>query len=539
MAAQRSLEHALRFQVGDRSLTATLRLEPGFPEDEATADALRGYLDSKGVKRERVDDAAVGRMADAAQAGFDEPIEEVVARGVEPEEGRDARLVLEPDLREAFERIRHRRKLYEQRLRSGAIEGGESPEDPSTVAADDEGAAGDDQAVDFREQSAFVIVERSRTLGRIEPALDGVDGEDIFGKAIVTTQGRALSMTLGAGVKDAGESRGLISTQPGRLVVNETEIRVEPRLEIHGAVDFSTGNIDFPGDVEVTGGVRDQFVVKAGGELSIGDLIEAARIEGGSDVVIKRGMAAREQGRLDIRGKLTAHYLDAVSGRVDGDVEVSREINGSTLRIGGKLESPSAAVLGGEIWVAKRTEVNQIGGVGGIETHLLIGTQPELDAYIGKLDAVAERVARRARAAQERLQTLEANISKLTATQAEELTELQFEVARGEEVREKANIGRRRLIEAIESSTHAVLAVRQAIHESTVVWFRGWMVDFHDTLKGPISIEPDEEGIPRYRPLKGDGAPKPLSVVATLKPDDRIPPLPKLDEQEAAPAQAA
>ena len=54
--------------------------------------------------------------------------------------------------------------------------------------------------------------------------------------------------------------------------------KVSNTLEIDQNVDFSTGNIDFPGNVIVHRSVKDCFTVKARDDIEVRGLIEAATL---------------------------------------------------------------------------------------------------------------------------------------------------------------------------------------------------------------------------------------------------------------------
>lgn len=62
---------------------------------------------------------------------------------------------------------------------------------------------------------------------------------------------------------------GLIATMDGHLEYSNGAFYVRPVLEIRGDVDYSTGNIDFIGDVQIAGDVRENFSVRATGSITV------------------------------------------------------------------------------------------------------------------------------------------------------------------------------------------------------------------------------------------------------------------------------
>ena len=107
-----------------------------------------------------------------------------------------------------------------------------------------------------------------------------------------------------------------IAQTAGVLQFRANKITISQALVIDDYVDFSTGNIDFDGDVQVRRGVRDKFRIRATGKVEVQGLIEAAHIETGGDFEAATGMAAKETGRVQIGGSLTAKYLECVHGTV-------------------------------------------------------------------------------------------------------------------------------------------------------------------------------------------------------------------------------
>ncbi|MEM7622353.1 MAG: FapA family protein, partial [Planctomycetota bacterium] len=405
------VEYHLRLIVSADSVDATLRITPGFAPDEMNAEAIYRYLDTKGVRRASISADAVDRIldlaAEAQTSEIDDPVEETIASGEPPEHGRDATISLEPDLAAAFEEINERQRLFELRRRQGFTE-------PEAGADVDEASNADgEEAIDFRAKSAFVIVPSGRTLGRFEPALPGKDGEDVFGGAIPAKGGKSLAIQLAAGVR-RGSGDTLVATNAGRLIFNDREIRVERRLEIRGAVDYSTGHVDFPGDVKIARGIKDRFRVEAAGDVEIDDLVEAADIACRGSLKIDGGMTGRDKGTIHAGRDLTANYLDCVSGVVGVRLVIAREINNCAFSVEGKVESPSAVLLGGTLRAAHRVELSQIGGRGGVRSDLYLGVVDALEEKLVSLSGTLRTVhAMRAKSTSE-LETLESNIAKLT-----------------------------------------------------------------------------------------------------------------------------
>ena len=518
----RSLENCLRFFLDEHKVEATLHLDQGWASDELTQDAILSYLDSKAILRRCVDaDAIESMIADAMQAP-DETHERAVARGTHVEHGRDGRFEFAHHIALLKEQIEHRARAARSRKSMDA----EHKPHAKADAKPHDAESGDDP-IDFYNLSSFIVVDANEPIGRIEPPTSGTDGEDIYGNAIPATRGQPTDTKAGAGTKDDGNGL-IVAATPGKLNYEGLEINVEPTLEIKGSVDFSTGNINFPGETVIRGGVRDRFEVNCGAQLTIHDLIEAASISTKADLEIHAGMAGRGRGRLDIARNAKARYLDSVSGTIGGDLTIDREINSCDLLIKERLEAPSCTIRGGTVRIGQRAEVATIGGTG----EILMGAFPPVDNVAASLSSVVEELSSIFDEASQELDRLR-NSDAHGARHSELLTEATFNVENTR--RQAADIRQRleRLTELPGAAPSVTLVVRKAIHPGTAIWFRGWRAEPEHEIRGPIVIDLSPEGEPQHQPLGGEGQPKPLSNLCTVVRDHRLAPLALIERRLA------
>lgn len=507
-----SLDRCFRLVLDEQKTVASVRLEPGYAPAEVTPEAIVAVLDGRGIRRAIIDHAGIERLCAAAAPGPATAVEEIVARSTPPTDGLDAVLTLAPGIRARFDALEERKRRLQERLRgNGDLES----------AADAPG----DATVDFRTQSAFVIVPKGEIIGTVSEPTTGVDGEDVFGKAALARSGRSLKDTLGANLVRRADGT-VAAEKPGRLIIEGNAVRVATTLEILGPVDYATGNVDFPGDVSVTKGMRDHFQIRAEGSVILHDLVEASTIDCRGGLTVTAGIVGRGKGKISVGGDVSANYLDNIEGVIEGALRIAREINACRLRVGGSIDSPSAVLIGGETVASQRVELAQVGGEGGVRTELILGALDELEGYLAPVASVTERVTSAAAKAKRELEDLERNITKLTATQAERLTELQFDIANTAAMLGKLDEANAKLLGAVRAHSRAVLAVHRGVFPGAVIWVRGHRIEPGVLLKGPLLLDLDDAGVPSYRPLKGDAPRRPLAGVAKVHPDDRLRPLP-------------
>lgn len=471
MAGSSEVERSLKLILDETGVACRLRIDQGSNLEELDLGSAMAFLDARGVVRTLIERDAVTSLINAARAEPQKAHEGPVAQGTQPRPGQDARFEFSPEIAQQFEKI-------EQRAEALRKSPAAKPGSPGEVPAD--------SPVDFYNVSAFVIVRRSARIGRVRPATAGIPGSDVHGDPIDAQNGKDLTLKIGEGLQ-LNEDNEVVADVDGRLVHQKNEIRVEETLRVDGNVDFSTGNIDFPGDVDILAGVRDRFKVASAGSVHVKDLVEAADLSVEQDLTFSTGMAGRDIGTLHVGGALRARYLDGVTGTVDGPCVIDREINNCDLTLRSSFESPGCVIRGGTVSVSKRVDTGEVGGRGGVHTNLRLGWVPELEEISRELLTIGEgllaEVAARP-AARGTIYTLGRPLGKAVAAW-------------------------RRV--AIVS-----LTVRRGIHPGVTLVLPGWTATFKSFLKGPVIIDLGPDHIPRCGPL-GSEHPVQLSKFAEVE----------------------
>lgn len=501
------LHRAVRLIVSESRTSATLRIDAAAADGEFCAEDMLALLDEKAVEKAAVDPDAVDRLVEAANTARDRVHEEVVASGIEPRHGTDGRFEFHPSISAQLEAIRARQDAYRARSRQ-ELEGAAAGRPP-----DD-----DRDAIDFYECSAFVVVRQGDPIGKLVPPTEGVDGRDIFGEAAPARRGRRADVTLGPSL--IKNSDGTIAAAfAGRLDATIDRVSVERTLAVRGSADFSTGNIRFPGDVTVDGGVRDRFLVEAGGDCVINDLVEAATLRIAGRLELRVGVAGRGKASVHTGGDLRTRYLDGVRGVVGGSLRFDREISGCDLRVLRRIEAPAGTILGGRIECAQRVDIAQVGGEGGVETVLALGRLTELDESAARVLALIEEIQPAIDQAAAELAFMQKNVAKPTPQQAEQLTELQFAVLNGREQLVKLGRAVETIGAAYAKNALTSLTARKAIHANTLLLLPGFRVVVEQPLRGGVLIDIGEDGQPRIGTIHGTDF-KPLPARAKVTKDD-------------------
>ena len=312
-----------------------------------TLDDLKRILNNFGVK--------FGVLEDRLVEILNNPVPEtphLVAVGIPPENGTDAVL-----------------KLY-------------FSESPKIVHSEDE-----EEKVDFHKIQTINIVKEGQVIAEKIPAHPGKKGKDVFGRDIEPKPGKDVKLVAGENVEIVDETK-VVATTDGLPEYKDGKFSVKKFLKIKGDVDYSTGNIDFPGDVLIEGNVRDGFTVKAKGDVQINGLIEAATVVANGDI---NAMGVKGRGKAFIHSEKNVNLRFVENAEIEALENIT--INGSavnsilkageTLKVTGK----PGELVGGKTIASKVVDARIIGSEMYVRTRIEVGANPRLKERYNLINA--------------------------------------------------------------------------------------------------------------------------------------------------------
>jgi hypothetical protein len=250
--------------------------------------------------------------------------------------------------------------------------------------------------------------------------VEGQPGLRVDGKVVEAKSVKPAKAPGGANTAMTPDGLHLVATRAGHLEFSNGAFVVRPVLEIKGDVDYSTGNIDFNGDVHVCGDVRENFVIRASGTVTVDGLVEAATVEAGGDLTITRGVVGDNRAVLRSRGCVRVKYLEncvVYAGEcVFADCIMTSHIFSDDAIC---VQTGRGSVIGGALTAAKSIRASVIGSQSGIQTKLTLGELPFVQSELQniKKDLLAieqeKRELSRCISATSEGQGLEGNSSKI------------------------------------------------------------------------------------------------------------------------------
>ena len=251
----------------------------------------------------------------------------------------------------------------------------------------------DDGTVDFKNLEGMKNVKKGELLATKIPATQGADGYNILGKVLKGRKGKDARLPQGKNTITSEDGLKLFAGEEGRLLYEDGKVSVSTTMLIRGDVDSSTGNIDFLGNVVITGIVHSGFRVQAKGSVEVRGPVEGATIIAGGDIILSYGVQGNEESKLDAGGSIIAKFIQNATVNAVKDI-VTEGILHSSVSAGGVV---NVSIIGGNISATNIVSAKNIGSPMGALTDIQIGLKPcvyvEYKELIGIIATQQEELA--------------------------------------------------------------------------------------------------------------------------------------------------
>jgi uncharacterized protein (DUF342 family) len=246
----------------------------------------------------------------------------------------------------------------------------------------------DDKQTDYRKFSPFVIVKKEQILAVVVPAVEGRPGKDVHGEEIPFEP--LDPPKLEAGENTYADDKYLYASIAGQLLDHGGVLSVTNKLIIQGDVNYNTGDIHFPGDVEINGSVADGFKVHVGGNLRVKQTFNATDVVAKGNIEVLGGIIGRGQATLKAGGDIKAKFVENCKVAARGNITINAEIlNASiytmeTLNVGDR-----GFIIGVEVYAVHGMRCAKIGKTAGRACKIHVGIdftlQREIDKKVDQL----------------------------------------------------------------------------------------------------------------------------------------------------------
>ena len=248
------------------------------------------------------------------------------------------------------------------------------------VVVDEHGIA------DYRAMNYVQIIKKGSVICDITPPVKGTPGTRLDGKPIPPRSVQMPKVPHGVNTTLSEDGRQLLATMDGHLEYTNGAFHVRPVLEIHGDVDYNTGNIDFIGDVQITGDVRENFSVRATGSITVDGIVEGATVDAGGDLTITRGVVGDNHALLKCRGVFRVKYVEnsrvCAGGSIYADCIMTSQVYSDQAI---EVTEGHGSIIGGTLTAGEAIRANTIGAQSGRRTELTLGVLPYTESEREKI----------------------------------------------------------------------------------------------------------------------------------------------------------
>lgn len=264
--------------------------------------------------------------------------------------------------------------------------------------------------LDYKTQNSIQGVREGEVLCQIVAPTQGTDGVNIQGDVLKAKAGKEAKVLVGRNTELNEDKTQLVSKMDGQLKFQGGRFNVDPQLDVSGDVNYDVGNIDFYGDVRITGDVREGFTVRSAGSVIVDGLVEAATIEADGDVIIQNGIAGDERAVIRAGGTVKAAYMESCTVYAGKEV-YANNIIGSYIYCDEKIivKSGRGTIIGGRHVAGKKIEATTIGCRAERPTELVVGETPNIQKKKEDLQAFIEKTGKE-------LEEMDRNIKYLAGT---------------------------------------------------------------------------------------------------------------------------
>ncbi|MCS7205280.1 MAG: FapA family protein [Leptospiraceae bacterium] len=272
--------------------------------------------------------------------------------------------------------------------------------------------------VDLRALNVIQVCKEKDLLAEILPPIKGKPGVDIFGNPIPPIEGKCAQI-------EAGENTELIDGKlyakiAGQVKIQtnsdftHAKIQVIPVLTLEN-VDFSVGNIEFPGTVYIKNRILDGFEVKAGEDIIIEKSVGSVKLSSQGDIILHGGIMGRGQGFVYAEGNIYARFIQNSQVYAKKSVYVEDLIFHSEVLAGEEIHihQGRGELIGGKSICGQKLISKRIGAVAEPHTLIYVGIPPETLKEINKINEEIERNSRLLAEIEKNIKYLENQPAKL------------------------------------------------------------------------------------------------------------------------------
>jgi len=230
---------------------------------------------------------------------------------------------------------------------------------------------------DYTSLDYFHNVEKDAPICRIIAPTQGEPGCTVLDEEIPAKDGRPATVPKGRNTYLNEEGDALLASITGHVEFTNRSFQVKPVLEVPGSVDYSTGNINFLGDVHIHGDVRTGFSVRATGNITVDGMVECCVVEAGGNLTVAKGIVGDDQAVIRAQKNIFTKFLENSCACAREGLQADSIINSDVYSNGAVVvRTGRGVIVGGRTVAGKEISANVIGSRAELRTVITLGGLP-------------------------------------------------------------------------------------------------------------------------------------------------------------------
>lgn len=365
-----------------------------------------------------------------------------------------------------------------------------------------------DGSVDHRDLGYVLPVLKGDKIIEIIPPTLGEPGLDVCGYPVPPEPGKEIGIILGENTSITPDGTAVYAEVSGVASFSGMEVKIEKALIISTDIDYSVGNIYFPGDITVLGSVIDGFKIIAEGNVIIYKDVLNATVETKGSVFVKGIVNQKISGyikaNLDVEVG-SAQFANITAGQ---RLLIEKESRSSNLTALNHLvaDQQDSYIVGGKIRCYGRVEVYDLGSR--VDASKMTVTFSENVNVLKRLTEISEIITENI-AELKRLDVEIQNIEQYLASPGMSSVEFhEFEKIFEEFMQKKTNMERRnvellaekaKLSADLKAKDRPTLVIKNSIYPGVILEFPSRKMELTAEKRQVMIFE--EANVIKFRPL--------------------------------------
>ncbi|AHC13499.1 flagellar assembly protein A [Salinispira pacifica] len=343
----------------------------------------------------------------------------------------------------------------------------------------------EDGSADFKTRNTMTRVSRDQAVARITPPkTEAVPGWDVYGRTLDADDGSGSTLEISDKFRREDQEDGtviLYATVDGELLNEKGKLDL---LEVHtvqGNVGMETGNIKFPGTVQVAGNVESGFYVMSNDDIKIMGAVDRALLSAGGDILIQGGIKGGGKSLLRSKQNILAAFVEQATILSVKDMKIQKSVFRSNVKCNGKLMmGDKSSIIGGVVKVKEGLDVHNLGSERGIQTRIHFGQDYLVEDQIHVQEKEIKKI-------QIQIAEADATMKRLAKERNQQkLKEVFNKKTKLLKMMEKRNLHLFNLKERFEQHFESRLIVRGSLHNGVVLESHGREMEIIEEKKNVI-----------------------------------------------------